>query len=95
MSVVDDVKRYYEEAGISATNFRCKHLRDCKRACADFTEAREAYIGREYTMGTLPRLLFLSLDPGDSDVEPEARTIEACRAWEENQCDVNSASGGA
>jgi hypothetical protein len=81
MSLVDDVKRYYEEAGISATNFRCKHLRDCKQACADFTEAREAYIGREYARGTLPRLLFLSLDPGDSDVEPKARTIEACRAW--------------
>jgi uracil-DNA glycosylase len=90
MSISDDVKHFYEEEGISAGSFRCKHLECCKLACANFTEAREAYIGREYEIGTVPRLLFLSLDPGNGDVDPEARTLAACRVWEERQCDVNS-----
>ena len=90
MTIFDDVKRFYEKEGISAANFRCKHLRDCKRNCTNFTEAREAYIGREYETGAVPRLLFLSLDSGDGDVAPETRTLEACRVWEETKCDVNA-----
>ncbi len=86
MSISDDVKRYYEEAGISAVvPFRCRHLQECKRTCSNFIEAQEAYIGREYEKGTLPRrLLFLSLDAGQSeDTTPDKRTIEGVRRTEE------------
>jgi uracil-DNA glycosylase len=88
MGIFGDVKLYYEEQGISAADFRCKHLKCCKLTCTNFTEAREAYIGREYEKRTVPRLLFLSLDPGQGDDGPEARTLAACRDWEERKCDV-------
>ena len=88
MSIVDDVRQYYQVKGIAPENFHCKHLSDCKRDCDTFTKGQEPYIGREYEKGTLPRLLFLSLDPvqgefSDED-HPEQRTIESYRAYEEN-----------
>ena len=93
MSIVEDVRRHYEANGISVpvtTPFKCKHLDDCKRCCARFTEGSEAYIGGEYEKGLVPRLLFLSLDPG-SNVDDKTgkewsvaeRTIDGGRAWEE------------
>ena len=89
MTIFQNLKDYYQKTGISATNFRCAHLADCKRTCTSFTEAREAYVGTKYEEGKVPRLLFLSLDSGDGEVEPEGRTMESCRAWEENLCDVS------
>lgn len=89
MNIFNDTRRFYDESGISAANFHCKHLVKCMGSCGDFTEAREAFIGREYESGTLPRLLFLSLDSGDGDPEPQKRTLEACRGWEENECKVD------
>jgi hypothetical protein len=82
------LKGYYDRVGISALAFRCKHYEECKSACEDqskFTTAREPYIGKFYGKRGLPKLLFLSLDPGDSDGEGndkrsrESRTIEGMR----------------
>lgn len=90
MSVMGDVTQYYRRQGISPLTFKCKHLVDCKRGCSDFSEAREPYIGREYERcghGSIPRLLFLSLDPGTSEAAPEARTAQAQQTYEENTCD--------
>lgn len=94
MSILDNVKHYYEQHGIAARDFRCTHLADCRRDYQGFTEAREPFIGSEYERGEVPRLLFLSLDPGSSDAEPEARTAEAARMWEEESCDVHSLHKG-
>lgn len=89
MTIIQDLKRYYNEVGISATKFRCEHLSDCKRDCTNFTTAIEAYVGSKYGQGKVPRLLFLSLDSGGGEADPEARTMEACRVREETSCDVN------
>jgi hypothetical protein len=82
MSIVDDVRRYYEDQGIAAMNFSCDHLEQCQGDRKEFTQTCEPYIGTEYERGTLPRLLFLSLDPGSHDAEPETRTMKAVRKWQ-------------
>lgn len=90
MSIIDDVRCYYDEQNISPANFHCGHHADCKGDCETFTEAREPYIGRHYEGGTLPRLLFLSLDSGSSDAHPEKRTLKAVREWRETQCVIET-----
>ncbi len=89
MTIFQSLKLYYQQAGISSTDFRCKHFVDCKRDCTTFTEAREAYVGTKYEEGKVPRLLFVSLDSGDGYLEPEARTMEAYRKREETSCNIN------
>ncbi len=90
MSIFNDVKRLYEQRGIAAMSFRCPHYADCRQGHDGFTQAREPFIGSEYERGRVPRLLFLSLDPGSSDANPRARTAEAAREWEETGCDVHA-----
>ena len=45
------------------------------------------YVGPEYDQGTLPRVLFLSLDPGSSLPTPADRTIAALQR-DESTCNV-------
>lgn len=68
--------------------FRCQHLEDCRNGNNRFVEAKAAFIGTEYEKGTLPRLLFVSLDPGSSNSNPKQRTVESIRLQEEHECDV-------
>lgn len=89
MGLVQEVKSYYASKRIAPMEFRCPHRSDCQRDCQTFTESREPYIGVEYERHsdpTVPRLLFLSLDPGSYDEnhpkEPSERTIEAQRELE-------------
>jgi hypothetical protein len=90
MSISEDVKRFYAANGISALGFRCRHFADCKGDCASFTTAREPFIGRKYELGgSAPRLLFISLDSGSGDPEPQDRTLESMRRWVEG-CDIES-----
>src|SRR4051794_10134740 len=88
MSVVGEIQDYYFRNEISAMHFNCKHYCVCKGDSLDFTTAREPYIGQGYENndGTFPKLLFLSLDSGDGEREPEKRTITAIRDWEKNSC---------
>jgi len=79
---------YYLQKGISPLDFRCQHLQSCSKGNDKFVEAKGAFVGIEYEKGTLPRLLFVSLDPGSSDPTPERRTVEAVRIQEEHDCDV-------
>jgi hypothetical protein len=72
--LIDSLRAYYSEHGIGAENFCCKHEAECKgalpycdppkreRDC--FSTAVEAWIGPDYGVGNLPRLVFLSLDSG-------------------------------
>ena len=88
MSVMENASRYYRDKGISPLAFKCKHRDDCKRDCTTFTEAHEPYIGREYERcghGSIPRLLFLSLDSGTLPPDPMARTAQAQQTLEENR----------
>ena len=82
-----ELKSYLDSQGIAASNFNCKHYEECKGNNDKFTEAKEAYIGTEYEKNRLPRVLFVSLDSGSSDAEPEKRTMEAMRDWEQTECE--------
>lgn len=89
--MLKDLDSYYRENKISAVNFACGKRADCSAGCAeaDFVTAREAFVGREYERGVLPRLLFISLDPADDwpGREPEKRTLQALRDYEVIPCD--------
>jgi len=85
----DELVSFYARSGILSTSFSCQHLESCRGSCASFTEAKSAYVGPDYEKGTLPRLLFLSLDSGSADRDPARRTPEAVRL-QEVACDVGS-----
>jgi uracil DNA glycosylase superfamily protein len=79
---------YYDSKGIAATNFRCSHRHECAADSPRFTTAQESYVGPEYEKGNGPRLLFLSLDSGSAEGNPQVKTLEAVRQREMN-CDVD------
>jgi len=86
--MIEKLTAYYQQKGISALDFRCQHLQACGKGNERFVEAKEAFVGTEYEKGTLPRLLFVSLDPGSSDRDPKRRTVKFVRYLEEHKCDV-------
>src|SRR4051812_817116 len=61
-NVLNGLRNYYITTGISAERFRCPMAPSCRAVCVDFISAREAFVGSEYERGTLPRVLFVSLD---------------------------------
>lgn len=68
---------YYHEKGISALNFNCKHHQNCKAGYEDrFTTSKEALIGPFFGDLNVPKLLFISLDPGYSTKNPADRTLK-------------------
>jgi len=79
---------YYQHNGISPLHFCCRHWQACSEGNQRITQAKSAFVGTCYEKGVLPRLLFLSLDPGCSDSEPQRRTVECVRSLEENECKV-------
>ena len=91
--MIQELKTYYYANGISAFGFRCHFANSCRLFCNNFVEAQESYVGSEYEkeydkqQGTLPRILFLSSDPGGGDPNPQTRTMEAARRYEEEKCD--------
>lgn len=68
-------------------DFCCRHWQACSEGNQRITQAKGAFVGTDYEKGVLPRLLFLSLDPGSSNKEPERRTVEGVRL-EEHECKV-------
>lgn len=86
--MLKELSTYYQRNGISPMEFRCPHLQACSNGNSRFVEAKGAFVGTEYEKGTLPRLLFVSLDPGSSYSDPKQRTVESVRFQEEHECDV-------
>lgn len=89
--MLKQLKEFYAKNEILSTNFNCKHLKSCKRDCKDFTEAKSAYAGSGYEAGKLPKLLFVSADPGtDGGIkDPKRRLPEQVRQGEEGEWSVN------
>lgn len=77
--MIEELKEYYREQGISAMEFSCEHYDDCKRGCKVFVTAAEAQVGTEYEKRTLPRVLFVSLDSGELVENPAEKTVEYSR----------------
>lgn len=85
MNIQDSVNIFYQEKGISAIDFKCPHIEQCRGNHKDFTTAKEAYIGEKYGTNGVPKLLFLSLDSGDSRKEDKKRTMEFIRNKENDR----------
>ncbi len=92
-AMFDELVSFYRRSGILSTSFSCEQHESCRGSCPSFTEAKSAYVGPDYEKGTLPRLLFLSLDSGSADGDPRQRTPEAVRL-QEVTCDVGSLHRG-
>src|SRR5205807_1787759 len=80
--MLEDLRRYYDEKKIGAFSFACPHEAECSGGAPNFTRAQESFVGPEYEKGSVPRLLFLSLDSGSADGDPAAKTLEAARGRE-------------
>ena len=87
-NLLKELSLYYQEKGIFSLDFHCRHWQFCSKDNKRITQAKSAFVGTEYEKAILPRLLFISLDPGDSDSEPERRTAESVRYSEEHECKV-------
>lgn len=94
--MLKDLTRYYRTNGIAAEDFRCPMAAGCRAVCGDFISAREAFVGSEYEKGTLPRVLFISLDPAKdlSDRDSAKRALKFMRQWEENSARPEQGSPG-
>ena len=87
--MMDALDRYYKEKGITAMKFECCHLGKCHSGNGQFVGAKEAFVGSEYVKGTLPRVLFISLDAASVSETRERRTWPYIREQEENNFDHN------
>jgi len=93
--IIEDLNNFYEKKGISALHFNCHHYNSCFNSTShkeDFSTTREPYVGRNYGKPNLPKLLFLSLDPGYSR-EESGKTIIKTRIETENWPEENSRGG--
>ena len=77
--MLERLTAFYESHGISPVAFRCPYRSVCSAHSPHFTEAKASHVGPRYESRHLPRLLFLSLDPGSVDPDPQQRTAEAVR----------------
>lgn len=90
MSIVDELSKYYNDNGILSTSFSCSYKTQCKGDCADFTGPKSAFVSTGYEQGTLPRLLFVSLDSGSGEKSDEQRLPLAVRQGAEFDKDFAS-----
>tara|TARA_Y100000031_G_C8143169_1_gene348602 strand:+ start:236 stop:979 length:744 start_codon:yes stop_codon:yes gene_type:complete len=58
------LKRYYQKNKISDDNFDCKYWDCCKRYAKSKIRFKGPLLGEIYKENSIPRLLFVSLDPG-------------------------------
>ena len=80
---------YYSKAGISAMDFNCPHFLSCSARYPDtFTTAKESFVSSGYANHELPRIVFISLDSGSAETDPDLKTLESVRHWEEEVANV-------
>ena len=77
--MLERLNAFYESHGISPIAFRCPSRASCSANSPRFTTAKASYVGPFYEDEELPRLLFLSLDSGRADPDPQRRTAGAVR----------------
>jgi hypothetical protein len=90
--MIGELIAYYRRNSISAMDFNCRDKEKCKGNNQRFSTAKEPYIGEEYEKGNVPRLLFISLDSGESDSEDVTKKTlkgvkEAALAWRPSRKD--------
>ena len=88
-----ELEKYYRLHGINPTEFSCPNYSDCLKTSPDtFTTAKAAFVSSGYESHILPRILFLSLDSGSADKDPNHKTLEYVRHKEEIERNVLSLS---
>jgi hypothetical protein len=65
-NLVERLQVFHKKQGISAEDFHCCYYSSCKSGYIDFTEAKGTFVSSGYEK-SIPRLLFISLDPGRED----------------------------
>ena len=88
--MLQNLQSFYETNGISQYGFHCPNYVDCRDDNIHFTEAKATFVSTGYEKHLLPRVLILSLDSGDSNPNPEDRTLAAVRKQEEMVRDVST-----
>ena len=83
------LNEFYADQGILPEDFRCPSRQVCSADSPNFTQAKASHVGPRYEAREIPRLLFLSLDSGSAEKDPQERTAEAVRVWN-LACDVHS-----
>lgn len=73
------LEKHYETNGILPTDFRCPSKAKSSAGSPDFVEAKMTYVGPDYGKDRMPRLAFVSLDPGEGWPDPGDRMAEAVR----------------
>jgi hypothetical protein len=88
--MIDQLEEFYTKNGISSVHFVCKHRDDCENLDrGNFTGPKAALVGRHYGSGRVPKLLFVSLDSGSGETNPDLRTLQEVRKWQEEECVVD------
>lgn len=92
--ILNELQMYLDCKGISAHNFKCKHYKECKGGNPNFVKATEPYVGADYIKNELPRVLFVSLDPGSADKDPDSRKLVVVKNIEDAGCNPLSLHKG-
>jgi len=71
--MIHELRVFYKRKGILSTSFTCGYQTQCRGNHKNFTGPKSSFVSTGYEIGLLPRLLFLSLDSGESDVNNTAR----------------------
>jgi hypothetical protein len=82
--MIKKLQKFHDENNISPLNFNCKHYNSCISKAENrknFTKGHGIWIGPEYEKGKVPKLLFLSLDSGSAELDPNKRTMGAAKEW--------------
>lgn len=94
LGLIGELEAFYLKEGILSTAFTCKFKKQCKAGCASFTGPKSAFVSSGYEAGSLPRLLFLSLDSGGGSKSPKKRSPGAVRTQNEIECDPSAIHKG-
>ncbi len=93
MDIIKAIDKYYRENGIHSLRFRCQYKRACSSNSPNFTGPKSAFVPDKYN-DSFPRIAFLSLDSGDSVIDPHERTPKAVRRQEQIECKVTKLPKG-
>lgn len=92
--MLEKLEKYYRSKGIFSEGFDCRHFTSCSTGCEEsFTKARSAFVGSQYELGTIPRLLIVSLDSGNGETEPSKRTPYYMRGEIESRGKIAESTG--
>ena len=71
--MIHELRVFYKRKGILSTSFTCGYQTQCRGNHKNFTGPKSSFVSTGYEIGLFPRLLFLSLDSGESDANNTAR----------------------